>query len=118
MTGVDFTGPLYAHNESIQQEPYKVYVCLFICGVTRAIHLELTINLTAESFLQTFCCFASRIGLPGKIISDYAKTFTASAREVKKIVHATKVLQYFTEKKMNWEFIAEKAPWWGAFGSV
>ena len=37
MTGVDF-GPLYVQAS---KEPLKTYVCLFTCGSTRAIHLEL-----------------------------------------------------------------------------
>ena len=57
VTGVDFAGPLYANTS---QDQYKVYICLVICGVTRAVHLELTVDLTANSFLQAFCCFASR----------------------------------------------------------
>ena len=63
------------------------YVCLFTCGVTCVVHLEL-VDLTGGSFLQLLCCFASRGGLPNKMISDNANT---SAREVKKIMRATEV---------------------------
>ena len=66
-TGIDFAGPLYIKSDG------KVYVCLFTCGITRAIHLELTTDLSASSFLQAFRCFVGRRGLPTKIISDNAK---------------------------------------------
>ena len=46
-TGVDFAGPLYIKSD----KEGKAYVCLFTCGITRAIHLELTIDLSASSFL-------------------------------------------------------------------
>lgn len=59
VTGIDFAGPLYASNASTPKESYKVYFCLFMCDVTCAIYLELTVDLTAESFLQAFHCFAS-----------------------------------------------------------
>ena len=51
--GIDFAGPLYirAHNSSSE---IKVYICLFTCASTRAIHLELTDMLTADSFLLAF----------------------------------------------------------------
>ena len=49
------------------------------------------------------------------MISDNAKTFTASAREVKKIVRTPEVQWYLVDKRVTWEFIAEKAPWWGGF---
>ena len=114
-TGVDFAGPLYAYLVKTSQDLEKVYVCLFTCGVTRAIHLELTVDLTSESFLQAFRRFASRRGLPCKMLSDNAKTFTASAREVKGIMRAPEIQQYLTDKQVEWEFIVEKAPWWGGF---
>ena len=49
------------------------------------------------------------------MISDNAKTFTASAREVEKIVRTPEVQWYLVDKRVTWEFIAEKAPWWGGF---
>ena len=112
VTGVDFAGPLYVNTS---QDQDKVYICLFTCGVTRAVHLELTVDLTANSFLQAFHRFASRRGLPTKMISDNAKTFTASARKVKKIVRTPEVQWHLVDKGVTWDFIAEKAPWWGGF---
>ena len=110
VTGVDFAGPMYTTTSEVQD---KVYICQFTCGVICAVHLELTVDLTANSFLQKFRRFASRRGLPTKMISDNAKTFTASAREVMKIVRTPEVQWYY--KRVTWEFIAEKAPWWGGF---
>ena len=37
--GVDFAGPLYVKDKT--KEMNKVYIALFICCVTRAVHLEL-----------------------------------------------------------------------------
>ena len=39
VTGVDFTGAMYVKNEGAVGD-CKVYVCLFTCASTRAIHLE------------------------------------------------------------------------------
>ena len=41
VTGVDFTGALHVKNTGDN----KVYVCLFTCGVTRAVHLEIVSDL-------------------------------------------------------------------------
>ena len=49
------------------------------------------------------------------MISDNAKKFNASAKEVKKIVSTPEVQRYLVDKRVTWEFIAEKAPWWGGF---
>ena len=50
-TGVDFAGPLYV---SLNNQQQKVYMCLFTCTSTRGIHLELTPDLPAISYLQAF----------------------------------------------------------------
>ena len=82
MTGVDFAGPLYVKSS---KGPLKTYVCLFTCGSTRAIHLELSNDLTVTSFLLAFRRFTSRRGLPSKMMSDNAKTFKAAAKEITNI---------------------------------
>ena len=48
VTGVDFTGALHVRTTEGER---KVYLCLFTCAVTRALHLEAVTNLTVECFL-------------------------------------------------------------------
>ena len=48
ITGVNFTGAL--HVKKIGNN--KVYICLFTCRVTRAVHLEIVEDLSVEMFLQ------------------------------------------------------------------
>ena len=56
VTGVDFTGALYVRNSKGEN---KVYICLFTCGLTRAVHLEVVSDLNLETFLQAFRRFVS-----------------------------------------------------------
>ena len=93
----------------------KAYLCLWTCTTTRAVHLDLVPNLTVLTFLQAFRRFAARRGLPTKLISDNAKTFKSSAKEVKKIARSTEVQRYLVNKGVAWDFIIEKAPWHGGF---
>lgn len=51
ITGVDFMGPVYVKPLDGKRTVLKVYVCLFVCPVTRAVQLELVSSLTAETFL-------------------------------------------------------------------
>ena len=51
VTGVNFTSSLYVRD--IGKES-KVYVCLFTCAMTRAVHLEIVTNLTTENFMEAF----------------------------------------------------------------
>lgn len=81
-TGADFADPLYVQAS---KESLKIYVCLFTCGSAHAIQLELTEDLTATSFLLAFRRFASRRGLPIKMMSDNAKMFKAVSKEITNI---------------------------------
>ncbi len=108
-TGVDYAGPLILNDQQ------KAYVCLFTCASTRAVHLELTPDLTVKSFLEAFRRFSSRRGLPCKLISDNAKTFKRGSTDIGKIVTAPRTQNFLTNHQVSWEFIIEKAPWWGGF---
>ena len=53
----------------------KVYIALFSCAVTRAIHLDINEDLETGTFLRCLRKFIARRGVPQLIISDNAKTF-------------------------------------------
>ena len=114
-TGVDFAGSLYVNCDG---QVEKAYVCLFTCSSIRAIHLELAPDLSVSSFLLLFHRFVSRRGLPVILISDNAKTFKGSAKEILKIARSKEVIQFLGDRRVTWKFIAEKAPWWGGFGNA
>ena len=48
--GVDHTGHFYARDAFGNR--IKLYICLFVCATTRAIHLEVVDNLSATSFIM------------------------------------------------------------------
>jgi len=48
-------------------------------------------------------------------MSDNAKTFKASYKEIQKVVRSEPVQQYLVNRKITWKFIIEKGPWWGGF---
>jgi len=99
--GHDFTGPLYVEMKNSKEEckeSQKVYVCLFTCASTQAVHLELTRGLSVESFLLAFRKFTSRRGLPATITSDNAKTFRSLSQDIRKITRAEEVWRYLANK--------------------
>ena len=100
-TGVDFAGPLY-----VSDDDSKVYICLFTCGVIRAVHLELVHSLTVEDFLFAFRRFVGRRGLPKLMHSDNAKTFKGAQVPLRKL---------YGEQTPNWKYITPKSPWHGGF---
>ena len=47
--GVDFAGPVYVKSTNSMK---KAYICLFTCATSRALHLELTPDLSTEAFIR------------------------------------------------------------------
>ena len=107
-TGIDFAGPLYVKDSKAVGSQSKVYICLFTCTSTRAVHLELTADLTSTAFLLAFRRFTSRRGLPAVVITDNAKTFKSASSDVKKIVRSQEVQQYMVNHQAQWSLIWRK----------
>eukprot|EP00731_Ephydatia_muelleri_P005954 Em0003g202a len=107
--GVDYAGPLYVKSGE------KVWISLFSCCVTRAIHLEVVPDMSTESFIRCFKRFAARRGTPSIVVSDNSKTFRSAHKELAQIQTHPVVENFFTEQRIEWRFNLEKAPWWGGF---
>ena len=99
-TGVDFAGPLYTSDNP----DHKLYIALFTCTVIRAVHLELTSNLTAPEFLHAFRRFAARRGLPSTVLSDNALTFKKAEKMLSNI---------YGSRTPDYQYIAPRSPWRG-----
>ena len=110
--GIDFAGPFMKCCPKCSS---KVYIALFSYCVTRAIHLELVRDLSAETFLCCLRRFAARRGLPSLIVSDNAKTFTATERAIRRLFNQPTVKAELQTKRVTWRFNLERAPWWGGF---
>ena len=111
--GVDFAGPLYV--KAATGGVRKVYIALFLCCVTRAIHLELVEDLSAEAFRRALRRFAARCGMPTLIVSDNVKTFQATEKALNDLFNHPEVASELDRKKIEWRFNLERAPWWGGF---
>jgi len=112
VTGVDFTGALYVRGS---QGEIKVYVCLFTCAVTRAVHLEVVADLSVETFLLALRRFSGRRSTPKVMISDNASTYLAAADELKQLFDSTLLSDTLNRQGIDWRFIPKRAPWFGGF---
>ena len=130
--GVDYAGPMTikhythtshninSHTKSGARNAYtscegKAWVCLFTCCASRAVHLDVVIDLTSRSFIRCFKRFISRRGLPARVVSDNGSTFKASARTLQEIFANQEVKRFLSNYSINWIFNVERAPWWGGF---
>ena len=115
-TGLDYLGPLYVR---ISDSSKKVWICLFTCLVTRAIHLELVSDMSTEEFLFALRRFVALRGTPKEIFSDNAlqfKTANATLDLVwKNVIKSEYVQTYASRSGIKWTFIVEMAPWMGGY---
>ena len=111
-TGLDYAGPLYV-KEAKTKTGKKVWICLYTCCVTRAVHLDVVPDLTPGAFLRSFRRFTARRGLPSKIVSDNGTTFKSASKQLAELMNNPGVKQYLAEKRVQWIFNLERAPWWG-----
>lgn len=81
VTGVDFAGPL--HYKLSKKEDGKRNVLIFTCAASRAVHLEVTKDQTAEGFQRKLNAFIARITRPRMIISDNAQTLVLTPKIIK-----------------------------------
>ena len=81
-TGIDYAGPLF---DKVGNPLKKCYITLFICATTRAVHLELCMDLSTHKFLLALQRFTGRRGLPNTIYTDNAQTFHAANREMREL---------------------------------
>ncbi|VBB35005.1 unnamed protein product, partial [Acanthocheilonema viteae] len=102
---LDYLGPTSVETEMGLS---KRWVALFTCFTTRAVHLEMADNLSAESFLNVLRRFVARRGYPELILSDNASQFQLV---FKTIMNQEKdAIEFIVKGEMKWKNIIPKAP--------
>lgn len=86
--GIDFGGPYLIKFSQLRKAPVsKCYISIFVCMVTKAVHIELVSSLTTEAFIATLKRFISRRGNPSIIYSDNATNFQGANNYLKVEIH-------------------------------
>ena len=101
--GLDYAGPLYV-RDTVKADAKKVYILLFTCASSRAVHLELVPDMKSSAFIRAFERLVSRKGVPKFVISDNFKTFKS-----------TQVKSFLAQQGIQQHFILPASPWWGGF---
>ena len=83
-TAVDFAGPLHVKTFGTTRSS-KMWVCLYTCCVTRAVHIDVVPDMSTDTFVRSLKRFCSRRGTPLLLVSDNAKTFKSAAKVIQDI---------------------------------
>ena len=113
--GVDNTGAFTVLMEDGSES--QLYITIFVCATTRAVHLEVSPTMTTRDFLLAFRRFYAIYGTPSVVLSDNGRNFVgAKACIAKLIVEEEEVQDHMWKLQIKWKFQTPCAPWkWGAF---
>lgn len=119
--GVDMAGPynmritekINFNTRGRQMPELKGWIVVFVCLVTRAVHLEATEGLSTDDFLAAYESFTGRRGNPEVIYSDNGTNFVGASNELKKAYDtwkADKIQRWVHNNGTQWHFITPSAP--------
>ena len=118
IVGVDFCGPVNVTLRIRGKPPIKMYIAVYVCFTSKAVHLELVSDLTSDAFILSFQRFAARRGLPTKVYCDNATNFVGASRGLKELEEAFRsqaddLVKYAAERNVEFIFIPPRAPHFG-----
>lgn len=111
-TGVDFTGHVFIKFNDILT---KMYIVVFTCYNTRAVHLDLVQSLSCKDFLLSFIRFCNRFCIPDAIYSDNANTFIQAMGIVSESNIDNDFEAYLTKNSIKHYRIPLYSAWVGAY---
>ncbi|XP_022816197.1 uncharacterized protein LOC111349335 [Spodoptera litura] len=122
-TGVDYTGFVdIKMNKGRGAKTTKGYIAVFICMVTKAVHLELVSDLTSSAFLAALNRMAARKGAPRHLYSDNGTNFIGAHRQLREQYEEIEItykneglLRDLVEMNIEWHF---NAPAWPSAGGL
>jgi hypothetical protein len=110
--GTDFAGPfMVCSRRGRGVKPLKMFVCIFVCFITKAVHLELVSDLSANACIAAIKRFIARRGKPLEIYSDCGTNYIGAKNYFK--MCSDKVGKYLADESVNWKLNVPSAPHFG-----
>lgn len=119
--GIDFGGPFSIKSSRLRKSPpIKAYIAIFVCMVTKAVHIEVVTGLSTDLFLLTLKRFISRRGNPKIIFTDNATNFSGARNELREVYNFFRntnnvhlIEDFLSQSETSWKFIPPRSPHWG-----
>ena len=120
-TGMDFAGPfLIKKGHTRRPVEIKAHLAVFICFITRAVHLELVSDQTTQAFLAALDRFVDRRGLPLHLYSDNGPNYTGAKNQLAGFYNVlassecqNAVQSYAFNYQITWHNSPQRAPHFG-----
>ena len=118
-TGVDLAGPVWLRTTKGRgHKTYKGFLVIFVCFSSRAVHLEVSSDYSAEAFLAAFRRFVSRRGLWAVLYSDCGTNFVGADRQLRELFRAANgeihaIVGRLADEGVRWNFNPPSAPHFG-----
>lgn len=111
--GIDYAGPVTLRSH-LGRAPKleKAWIAVFVCLLTRAIHLELVHSASTKSFIEALKRFIARRGRVNIIISDNATNFVGANNYLQMIYNQMEEnsQEYERRFQIKWRFTTPLAP--------
>lgn len=111
--GIDYAGPVIVRS-ALGRLPKltKAWIAVFVCLVTRAIHLELVSDATTQAFIAALKRMVSRRGIISHIVSDNGTNFVGANNYLKAIIEQIEQNSENISEQFNfkWTFSTPSAP--------
>lgn len=111
--GIDYAGPVLIRSH-LGRAPKvdKAWIAVFVCLLTRAIHLEIVPNASTKAFIGALKRFISRRRRVNHIISDNGTNFVGANNYLKMIYSQMEEEHeyYASQLQIKWTFTTPLAP--------
>ncbi|CAK9831432.1 hypothetical protein ANTRET_LOCUS8425 [Anthophora retusa] len=116
--GIDYCGPFFIKERRHRNRArVKVYVAVFVCLATKAVHLEVVSDLTTDAFLAALKRFVGRRGICKNIYSDNGSNFIGANNELLELHEAlqkdNRIRNFLIGKEITWHFMPPLSPHFG-----
>ena len=120
-TGVDYCGPFnFREGRGRRLITLEGYLAIFVCFVTKSVHIEPVTDQTTGTFLAALKRFVARRNLPRHIHSDNGSNFVGASNELEKLHQLLgtdslpdELQTYLVDHRIVWHTIPARAPHFG-----
>ncbi|XP_017763841.1 PREDICTED: uncharacterized protein LOC108553454 [Eufriesea mexicana] len=118
-SAIDYCGPIHIKEKTHRNcNKVKIYLTIFVCFATRAVHIEIVGDLTTEAFLAALRRFMTRRGRCCDIYN--ATNFTGANKIIRELNTFARSQSYHTiiasalaSEGVTWHFIPPRLPHFG-----